>query len=324
MTRGPSGGDVKVVVIGAGSAGARHVRTLRAAGAYVAVCDPDGERSAAAGADEVVPFDLDHLGDFDGIVVASPTAFHLQQAAAALGTGARVLVEKPLAASTSGLDGVLTQGRHRLMIGYNLRLHDPLRRFVDLVHHGVAGRIWSARAWFGSWLPDWRPAVDYRSTYSARAHLGGGILLDAIHELDLLVWTMGDGRFEVLGALVARVGPLEIDVEDTVKAVLLHASGAGVELSLDYLSRRYRRGIEVTGERATVRLDWARQVLELEDATGVRTEPATTSLQRSYERQAERFLAFVRGEAEPPVGGEEGAASVRLAECIRAAAARPA
>jgi predicted dehydrogenase len=207
------------------------------------------------------------------------------------------------------------------MVGYNLRLHEPLQRTIDMIHAGRAGPVSAVRLWFGSWLPDWRPSVDYRLTYSARKDLGGGVLLDAIHELDVLVWLLGDGRFDVIGAVVDRLGPLDIDVEDTVKALMRHAGGAAVEVSLDYLSRQYRRGLEVVGEAATIRLDWARQVIEIDDASGVERQVADCPVGESYRIQAERFVSFVRGEVAAPVDGETGAQSLRLAERIRASAA---
>jgi predicted dehydrogenase len=309
----------RVLVLGAGSAGSRHAKLLAAAGADVCVTDPDAARAAATEL-PTVPFDLDRLGTPDGIVVASPTVAHPEQTRAALATGARVLVEKPLAPSSEEADDLAASADGRVMVGYNLRLHAPLERVAALVADGRAGAVSSYRLWFGSWLPDWRPQVDYRTTYSARAELGGGVLMDAIHELDLLVWLAGDDRFTVVGAAVDRVGPLEIDVEDTVKALLQHGDGALAEVSLDYLSRRYRRGVEVIGADATIRLDWAREVIEVETAKGVDSEPAATPVLDSYERQAERFLAFVTDGTPPPVDAGEGAHSVRLADAIRRAA----
>lgn len=310
----------RVLVLGAGSSGRRHAREFHAAGADVAVADPDPSRAEAADIGRPVPYDLDQLADYDGVVVASPTAYHGEQTLAILATPAFALIEKPLAAGVDELEEIVRLGAGRVMVGYNLRLHRPLKRVVELVHAGCAGRVSSVRLWFGSWLPDWRPAVDYRTTYSARAALGGGILLDSIHELDVLVWLLGLGRYEILGAIVDRLGSLEIDVEDTVKALLRHESGVVAELSLDYLSRRYRRGIEVIGDQATLRLDWARAALEIETAAGVATEAADVPLAESYALQAARFLAFMAGDAAPPVDVVEGAYSVHLADRIRACA----
>jgi predicted dehydrogenase len=267
-----------------------------------------------------VPYDLERLAGYDAIVIASPSIHHADQLAAALAATPRVLVEKPLTTDTDGLDDLVAAAGDRVMVGYNLRLHEPVEHLVALVQDGRAGEVSAIRLWFGSWLPDWRPAVDYRTTYSARRELGGGVLLDAIHELDLLVWLAGDGDFTVRGAIVDRIGPLDIDVEDTVKALLLHRSGIAVDVSLDYLSRRYRRGAEVIGDLATIRLDWARQVIEVEEGDHLESQPAVTPVGRSYERQAERFLAFVTGDLPPPVDAAEGARSVRLASAIRDAA----
>lgn len=307
-----------ILVLGAGSIGSRHAANLHAAGAVVTVADPDPIRAERTSL-PTVAYDLSRIDGYDGIVVASPTAQHRDQTLAALATGARVLVEKPLVLSAIDLDESLT-GSAQLMVGYNLRFHRPVRRLVELVHSGALGTPYLVRLWFGSWLPDWRPDVDYRTTYSARLALGGGVLLDAIHELDLLVWLFGSSGYTVAGAVVDRIGPLEIDVEDTVAAVLRHSDGVVVEIALDYLSRRYRRGIEVLGTEATARFDWARQILEVEDAGTVTAETDATSVGRSYELEAEHFLAFVAGRAGPSVDGATGAASVRLADAIRSAA----
>lgn len=308
-------------MIGAGSIGSRHARNLLAHGAAVTVMDPQAERSAAIEGARPVPFDLDALGGFDGVVVASPTVHHRRQTEAALQAGdARILVEKPIDLSTDGMEGLLKAGRDRLMVGYNLRLHAPVEQLVEMVLAGRCGEQRSARLWFGSYLPDWRPGVDYRATYSAHTSMGGGILFDAIHELDLALWLMG-GPLDVVCSTVARVGDLDIDVEDTVKALLRRPrDGCPVEVSLDYLSRRYRRGIEVVGSEATVRLDWARQVIEIERASGVQVRSAATDVATSYVREAAAFLDFIREGSPPPVNGESGAASVRLAVAIREAA----
>jgi predicted dehydrogenase len=313
----------RLLVIGAGSIGCRHMRNLAAAGAQVTCTDPnaDAARAAAQATDgAVLAFDLDRLGGFDGIVVASPTRFHLEQASAALATGACVMVEKPLADDLGGVDTLVAAGGDRLMVGFNLRLHEPIRQLVRIVADGRIGRPVSFRLWFGSWLPDWRPDVDYRQTYSARADLGGGVLNDAIHEIDLAVWLAGHD-LDVVAALVARVGPLEIDVEDTVRALLRTGAGVPVEIALDYLSRTYRRGIEVIGEEGTIRLDWARQVLEIECAGGRETMAADTPVAISYELEARAFLSLLGGAA-PPVDGVAGVVSLRLVAAIREAASK--
>lgn len=317
--------DVKVLVIGAGSIGCRHARNLIAAGAAVTLTDPvDGRAEVIEGA-RPVPFDDERWQGYDGIVVASPTIYHLDHAASALASGAKVLVEKPLAASSEGVDGLVESGPDRIMVGFNLRVHEPVQRFVRLAGKETAGRVSSVRVWFGSWLPDWRPAADYRTTYSARRDLGGGILLDASHELDLLCWLIGTPLL-VAGAVVGRLGALDIDVEDTVNAVLI-GPGPGAllggqapvvaELSLDYLSRAYRRGVEVVGDRATVRLDWSRRSIEVEDGSGREIFAADEPIDRSYEREVDRFLAWITDGTPPPVDGRAGAASVHLADQIK-------
>ena len=104
----------RILVLGAGSIGSRHARELSAAGADVDVADPDPSRSAGVGVGRPVPFDLDRLDGYDGIVVASPTTFHAEQALAALATGASVLVEKPLTTGSVGLDDLVSAGKGRL------------------------------------------------------------------------------------------------------------------------------------------------------------------------------------------------------------------
>lgn len=309
---------MKALVLGGGSAGQRHARLLAARGVDVSLTDPNPLRCAAPEGVRIVPFDDDVITRFAAVVIASPSSVHEAQAIRCLDAGAKVMVEKPMALDEAGARRVCERGSERVMVAYNLRVHPPVERFMELTRNGTAGRILSARLWFGSYLPSWRPRTDYRQTYSAQAELGGGVLLDAIHELDLAIWLLGRDIM-VKGSLVRRVSDLEIDVEDIVTAVAEAGTGTILTLSLDYLSRRYRRGMEVVGTLATIRLDWATGDITVEREDDVQRESAATPVSHSYERQADRFVSWLEDGVAPPVDGEEGVASVRLADQIRAA-----
>ena len=51
--------------------------------------------------------------------------------------------------------------------------------------------VYSARVLCSSYLPGWRPGVDYRTVYSAHKDMGGGVTIDLIHEWDYLVELFG-------------------------------------------------------------------------------------------------------------------------------------
>jgi predicted dehydrogenase len=306
-------------VLGAGSIGSRHASNMAALGAQITISDPDRDRavSAASRAGATVASDPDPL-EFRGIVVASPSSLHREHLMWALTADVPVYVEKPLVMSTAEVTDAIRAASDRILVGYNLRFHPGYRLVRDLLFDGTLGQPVSARFWFGNHLPDWRPEVDYRLTYSAQRKLGGGVLHDAIHEIDLALWFFGS-PLRALASVCGRFGPLEIDVEDTVRAILATSSGVPVSIDLDYLSRRYRRGVEIVGTDATARFDWARAVIEVETAAEVRSHPIDTSVDPTYVSAAEHFLAMVEGGRNQSATGLDGIRSIELVEAVKAA-----
>ena len=93
---------MRVLVVGCGSIGKRHLRNMQEIGIeHLGAVDPRADRRQ-----EVVDqLGLTHLyesvGDsmadgYDAVVVGVPTALHLDVARTAIEAGAHVLVEKPL------------------------------------------------------------------------------------------------------------------------------------------------------------------------------------------------------------------------------------
>jgi predicted dehydrogenase len=125
----------------------------------------------------------------------------------------------------------------------------------DFIKEGKIGRIFSYRVECGSYLPNWRPHLDYRKNYGAQAAQGGGVILDNIHEIDYARWIFGD-PLEVIGVF-GKVSALEIDTEDLAEIILSHDRMVG-NIHLDYLSKRYTRMIHAIGEDGDLLWEWHR------------------------------------------------------------------
>lgn len=240
---------MRALVVGQGSIGRRHARVLSEMGLEVAVVTHHvGNAAPGMHCHPDIPTALNEQRP-GYIVVANQTYRHHEALAtlAEAGFDGVVLVEKPL------FDRPRTMPPNRfrrLAVGYNLRFHPVLLE----LRRRLSGRtILAVEAYAGQWLPDWRPNVDYRVTYSARTVEGGGVLRDLSHELDLITWLFGP--WCRLAALGGRRGRLEIDSDDLWTVMMELRSGAALTLQINYLDRPGRRRLLAITTDATFEAD---------------------------------------------------------------------
>lgn len=308
-----------MAVIGQGSIGRRHAAILLELGHEVTVYDPSPAVHPPPGA-LLAASARECLEGADAAVVASPSSEHPADARAAIELGVPVLVEKPLAldsARAAELDCLAQERGVMLTVAMNLREHAGVQALASLLAEDTIGRILRASAWCGSWLPGWRPGTDYRQAYSARAELGGGVLLDvAVHELDYLLWLAGPARS--VSALARQVSELDTDVEDVALIVMELASGAVAEVAVDYFDRSYTRGCRIVGSDGTLHWSWEDQHLTRHDAadsTSLLEVPSDVS--PTYRRQLERFLAAVLEGSPPPVPAAQARRVLAILDAAR-------
>lgn len=321
---------MRFLVVGAGSIGMRHGRNAIDLGHAVTLWDPDPARRDAAkralGAEIATSLAQGLAGRPDVVMVCSPPATHVPIARQALDAGAHVFMEKPLAHSSEEVPALLEAAKRAgrvLVVGFNLRFLPSLRRVKALLDAGRVGQVFSARAEFGFYLPAWRRGRDYRDNYAVKAAEGGGVLLDAIHELDYLGWLFGEPR-EIFCA-AGHVSELAGDTEDLAEVTIRFGSGVLAQAHLDYLRRAYRRDLEIIGADGVILWDYptrAVRVLGLAPEQSLIEDGAADGPNEAmYVEELRHVIRCVEGEEEPLVDGWEALRSLRMVEAARVSAA---
>ena len=321
----------RVLIVGLGSIGKRHLRLAREllpnADVRVLrhqVCDsvPEHANGCFSSLEDAIAF-APQLA-----VIASPATFHIDAAQSLARAGVHLLVEKPLSASIDGIQQLLETYREQktvLLTGYNLRFLPSLQRFRDLLNEDVIGRVLSVRCEIGQFLPSWRPDADYRQGVSARRELGGGALLELSHELDYLRWIFGE--VEWVKANVSRQSSLEIDVEDTAHLILGFAPAAnGRQLigavNMDFVRHDTTRLCTAIGEDGSLRWNGLTGAVEqFEMGAKEWREVCRHQHQRddSYLAEWQHFLNCITARETPLVTGEDGLKVLQIIEASRQA-----
>ncbi len=234
---------VRLGFLGVGWIGQRRMRALLERGCVEAVAVADASPAAAAAAASAVDGcaalpSLDALleRDLDGIVIATPSALHADQAVRALEHGLAVFCQKPLGRTAAEVRRVVDAARaaDRLLgVDLSYRHVAGMAEVRRLVREGALGQVFAANLVFhNAYGPD-KPWF-----YDARLS-GGGCLIDlGIHLLDLALWTLGFPEIrDVTAALRTAGGPAGArgaEVEDFAAAQLELANGTAVQLACSW------------------------------------------------------------------------------------------
>jgi predicted dehydrogenase len=206
-----------------------------------ALCEPDAAALAAASSIAPAARVVSSYGELleqalDGVVIATPSALHAEQAIAALERGLPVFCQKPLGRNGDEVMRVVSAAQARdlaLGVDFSYRRARAVEELANIVRSGALGEIFAVQLTFhNAYGPD-------KPWFYDPKHAGGGCLMDlGIHLLDLLLWVLDfPAVTQVSSRLYGGARPLSAAgdaVEDYAAAQLTLASGAVVQLACSW------------------------------------------------------------------------------------------
>lgn len=314
---------MKFLIAGFGSIGRRHFRNLKALGQNDIVLLRSHRSTLETDEIKDVPVEttieaaLAHKPD--GVIIANPTALHLDVAIPVAKAGVHILMEKPVSDSTDRMDElqvVLDASGAQLLVGFQFRFHPGLQKVKALIEAGTIGRVLYARAHWGEYLPNWHPWEDYRKGYAARKDLGGGVVRTLSHPIDYMRFLLGE--VEDVKATTGNCSSLELtDVEDMGEMQFRHANGAISTIHVNYFQRPPKHDLEIIGEKGTIKWDNADGICRwwTEEQDEWRSEPLPDGFDRNdlFLAETAKFLEMVEGKSESPCTLQDG---LRVQEII--------
>lgn len=329
MTSGPL---TTVLIVGLGSMGRRYAKILHAFYPNVKLIalrhqNHSSTLDTSLGITQCVT-SLEDAISFgpDIAIIANPATFHLDVAIPLANAGVHLLIEKPLSATTNAVEQLIQvadKNDCRLMTAYNLRFLPSLEYFRKLLDGKNIGTLLSVRMDVGQYLPQWRPDTDYRNSVSAKRSLGGGVLLELSHEIDLLLWLFGSVNW--VFASLSKHSNLQIDVEDTAHLLLgiekpTNGSLLVASLNMDFIRQDTTRRCIAIGEKGTLKWDAVTGTVEIfhQDRKEWKTLFADKPEKDfTYRQELQHFMTCIAKKQDPMVDGRAGLTVLRVIEAAR-------
>ena len=332
---------VRLLLIGAGVIGRTHIDRIGRDPhlALAGIAEPSAGGKALA--EQLgVPWAASHLELLErtqaqGAIVATPNASHVGMAIDCLERGVAALVEKPVA-DTVAEALALVQAQQRtgvpVLVGHHRR-HNPINsRARSILQEGRLGRVVTANVMCTVLKPD-----AYFDAAWRRQPGGGPVLINLIHEIDMLRFLCGEiTEVQALSSNAVR----GFAVEDTAAAVLRFASGALGTVVLsdaaaspwcwdfcaaeqDQYPRQDVQSHFIAGTHGSLSLP----DLSLWNYRGERSWHAEMTLEKTfvhkadaYSRQLQHFAAVIEGREAPLCSAVDGLRTLQATLAVAEAA----
>jgi myo-inositol 2-dehydrogenase/D-chiro-inositol 1-dehydrogenase len=325
MTNAP----IRFGLIGTGRIGQVHAASIAASpdAELTWVCDPivEGARAVAARHGGTVTADAAAVfasGEVDAVLIASPTATHVDLIARALEAGIPALCEKPIDLDIARVDELrprVAASEVPIALGFNRRF-DPA--FASVRARVAAGEIGELEQLSIISRDPSAPPADY-------VGVSGGIFRDmTIHDFDMARFFLPDiVEVSAVGSTLFDDGARRHGDFDTAMVILRSASGAIVSITNSRHSAvGYDQRLEAFGAGGSLAVANApTSLVSLSTATAVEAKPPYQDffLERyaeAYAAELAEFVKLVRGEASTSPSFDDGRAALVLADAAHRSA----
>lgn len=327
----------KAVIVGTGGIAGAHVQGLRHVAERVelaAACDIDPNRLDAFCSQHGIKGRYTDANEMlkqekpDIVHICTPPSLHAPLAITSVEAGAHVLCEKPLCASLAEFDQIAAAeertGRYVSSV-FQHRFGSGAQHLRALIDAKAMGRLLVAQC-NTTWYRDHAYfAVPWRGKWSTE--LGGPTMGHGIHQMDLLLWLLGDWE-----EVQAMAGTLDrhIEVEDVSMALVRFKNGAMVTIVNSVLSPREESYLRFDFQKATVELshlygygndNWSfTKVRDVDDATFAEWSTIKGNINSGHHAQIAALLdSLDRGER-PLVSGHEARRTIEFLTALYKAA----
>jgi predicted dehydrogenase len=279
---------MKVLIVGLGSIAQKHIKALKKILPNVEIYALRSSINANCYDDIKNVFDLTELDSLnvDFAIVSNPTAFHKETILKLIPYKIPLFIEKPVFSDLE-IEPLLNEVKINKLITYvacNLRFLDSIRFVKDYI---VNKRVNEVNIYCGSYLPDWRPGVDFRKVYSANKDMGGGVHLDLIHEIDYMFWLFGAPLNVV--STITNTSTLEITAFDYAN-YLFGYPDFHVSTILNYYRKDTKRCLEILLDEGTLAVNLLTNRVTFK---GTEIFSSNKTIANTYEDQLRFFIEEV-------------------------------
>lgn len=306
---------MKVLFVGLGSIACRHISNIKKLGIKdleIEVVrsgkgkEPNSDLNKMI--TQIIMSEEDLSDSYDAIFITNPTAYHYDSLTKYKNYSDNFFIEKPVFLTGKENIQPFMDEKKQYYVACPLRYSNVIEW---LKSNYDFSSVYSIRVISSSYLPDWRPDVDYRKTYSARRDLGGGVSIDLIHEWDYITHLIGFPKS--VYSIISKKSPLDTDTDD-IAVYIAEYTDKIVELHLDYFGKKTMRVIELFSAEDTVVIDLIEQRIRWLKSG---KELILAEDRDSYQiKELRNFMRIVSGEADNNSSIENACKVVRIGRGI--------
>jgi len=283
---------MKVLIVGLGSIGQRHAACLQKInGVEIAVLrTKKGTLKDASGFTELYTLDDALAYQPDGVIISNPTSLHVETALPFLQRGIKTLIEKPVADTAADAEKLSPYSEY-LRVAYCVRFLPLINTIKEIAAQETIYKLSFKRSYY---LPKWHPYADYRTEYTAKKALGGGVIRTLSHEIDLMLYLFGEPVSTV--GVTDKISPLEIDTDDFAFVSCKTAAGARINFELDFFSPKNVNIAELFTNKGKYTWDMSEMLFTpYHEITAERLYGQELfDIEKMYRHQALDFIDFIR------------------------------